>query len=130
MTIWNILFILFVGGAAIIAVASGVALKLRGDRAAFNADFQRAHFYKGSAVAISTARSLVRLKAGRASKTYSFSDVRSWEKHWHNSRHEGTLTLSVRDIDLPVWTIRFGNEAEMNRWYEIVGQAINEKLKL
>lgn len=28
-------------------------------------------------------------------------------------------------VDQPVWTIKFGNEAEMNRWYELLNQAIN-----
>ncbi|AKS20510.1 hypothetical protein AEA01_11640 [Xanthomonas campestris pv. campestris] len=65
----------------------------------------------------------------RCSSTESL-DVRSWEKHWHNYNREGTLTLNVRDIDHPVWTIKFGNETEMNKWYELVSQAVNEKLKL
>ncbi|MBZ2679327.1 hypothetical protein IPR78_19700 [Xanthomonas perforans] len=130
MTVWTFLFILLVGGAAATVIAASMALKLRSERATFKGDYQRGHFHKGTAVALSTARSSIRLKAGRASKTYSFTDVRSWEKHWHNYNREGTLTLNVRDIDHPVWTIKFGNETEMNRWYELVSQAVNEKLKL
>ncbi|MCC8531917.1 hypothetical protein LN457_03670, partial [Xanthomonas phaseoli] len=72
----------------------------------------------------------IKFKAGHRIKAYALSDVRSWEKHWHNYNREGTLTLNVRDIDHPVWTIKFGNETEMNRWYELVSQAVNEKLKL
>ncbi|MBB5675340.1 hypothetical protein [Xanthomonas arboricola] len=130
MTVWTFLFILLVGGAAATVIAASMALKLRSERVAFKGDYQRGHFHKGTAVALSTARSSIKLKAGRASKAYSFTDVRAWEKHWHKSRHEGTLTLNVRDIDLPVWTIKFGNEMEMNRWYELVGQAVNERLRL
>ncbi|WP_045760742.1 hypothetical protein [Xanthomonas albilineans] len=130
MTVWTFLFILFIGGAAAIVIVSSMALKLRSERAAFKSDYQRGYFHKGTAVALSTARSSIKLKAGRASKTYSFTDVRAWEKHWHNSRHEGTLTIDVKDIDHPVWTIKFANQTEMNKWYELVRQSVNEKLKL
>ncbi|SOT96896.1 hypothetical protein [Xanthomonas arboricola] len=130
MTVWTFLFILLVGGAAAIVIAASMALKLRSERATFKGDYQRGHFYKGTAVALSTARSSIRLKTGRASKTYSFTDVRSWEKHWHNYNREGTLTIDVKDIDHPVWTIKFGDQTEMNKWYELVRQSVNERLKL
>ncbi|MCT8275832.1 DUF4755 domain-containing protein [Xanthomonas translucens] len=130
MTVWNFLLLLLVAGT-IVAVLGGIlALKLQGERTAFKADYQRAHFHKGTALALSTTRSSIRLKAGKAAKTYSFSNVRAWEKHWHNYNREGTLTLNVRDTDHPVWTIKFGNEMNMNKWYELISQAINEKLKL
>ncbi len=105
-------------------------LKTRRDNAEFRGDFPKYYGYKNTDIALSTARSAVKLRMGRNTKAYQFTDIRGWQKHWHNSRHEGTLTINVRDIDIPVWTIKFGSEDEMNRWYELMGQAINERLKL
>ncbi|WP_340648711.1 DUF4755 domain-containing protein [Pseudoxanthomonas winnipegensis] len=130
MTIWNLLFFFALGAGALIALGLSKTLKTRRASAAFQEDYQRYHGYKNTDIALSTARSAIKLREGRDIKRYDFSDLRSWEKHWHNSRHEGTLTLSVRDINHPVWTIKFANQDEMNRWYELVSQAINEKLKL
>ncbi|WP_420007573.1 hypothetical protein [Xanthomonas sacchari] len=130
MTIWNLLFFFALGAGTLIALTMSKTLKTRRASADFQENFERYYGYKNTDIALSTSRSALKLRSGRDIKTYQFSDVRAWEKHWHNSRHEGTLTLNVRDIDHPVWTIKFGNEMEMNRWYELVSQAINEKLKL
>ncbi|MEQ8033792.1 hypothetical protein [Xanthomonas sp. WHRI 6106] len=130
MTVWNFLTLLLVGGALFIVVGSLVTLKLHSERAAFKENYQRFHFNKRTAIAISTTRSSIKLKMGSATKPYQFSDVRSWDKHWHRSKHEGTIRVSVRDIDHPNWTISFGNEREMDKWYELIRQAVNEGLKL
>ncbi|PPT97587.1 hypothetical protein XaraCFBP7407_06130 [Xanthomonas arboricola pv. arracaciae] len=128
MTVWTFLLIVLVGSAALIAAGSGYALKLHSAKAAFKANYQRAHFSRATAVALSTERSSIRLKQGRAVKTYGFTDIRAWDKHWHRSKREGTLTVSVRDLDHPVWTLKFGDETEMNKWFELLNQAINDRL--
>ncbi|PPT95028.1 hypothetical protein XaraCFBP7407_12745 [Xanthomonas arboricola pv. arracaciae] len=130
MTVWNFLTLLLVGGALFIVVGSLVTLKLHSERAAFKENYQRFHFNKRTAIAISTARSSIKFKTGSDPKAYQLSDVRSWDKHWHRSKHEGTITVNVRDIDHPNWTISFGNEREMDKWYELIRQAVNEGLKL
>ncbi|MEP9542326.1 hypothetical protein [Xanthomonas euvesicatoria] len=130
MTVWTFLLFLLVGGAFFIVIGSVVTLKLHGQRAGFKENYQRFHFNKRTAIAISTARSSIKFKMDSASKTYQFSDVRSWDKHWHRSKHVGTITVNVRDIDHPNWTISFGNEREMDKWYELIRQAVNEGLKL
>ena len=130
MTVWTFLLLLLVGGALFIVIGSVVALKLHGERAAFKENYQRTHFNKRTGIAISTARSSIKFKMVSASKAYQFSDVRSCDKHWHRSKHEGTITVNVRDIEHPNWTIHFGNEREMDKWYELIRQAVNEGLKL
>ncbi|QYF39548.1 hypothetical protein HZS92_01608 [Xanthomonas citri pv. citri] len=99
MTVWTFLLLLLVGGAFFIVIGSVVALKLHGERAGFKENYQRFHFNKRTAIAISTARSSIKFKMASVSKTYQFSDVRSWDKHWHRSKHVGTITVNVRDID-------------------------------
>jgi hypothetical protein len=130
MTVGTFLLLLTSGAAAVGAFAVIKSLERQRNNVAFNQGFQRFHLYKKTQIALSTEHSSIKVKVGGVIKTYRLSDVRSWEKHWHNSRHQGTLTLNVRDIDHPVWTIKFGNEMNMNKWYELVSQAINEKLKL
>ncbi|MEQ8042176.1 hypothetical protein ABQW67_04325 [Xanthomonas hortorum] len=130
MTVGTFLTLVFFGGCAAIFLVLAKTVKTRSDNATFDHDFQRFYGYKNTRIAVSTARAMIKFKAGSRIKAYALSDVRSWEKHWHNYNREGTLTLNVRDIDHPVWTIKFGNETEMNKWYELVSQAVNEKLKL
>ncbi|NIK07101.1 hypothetical protein GGR63_002116 [Xanthomonas sp. 3272] len=130
MTVWTFLLLLLICGALFIVIGSLVALKLHGERAAFRESYQRSHFNKRTGIAISTARSSIKFKMGSAAKAYELSDVRSWDKHWHRSKHEGTISVSVRDIDHPNWTVKFGNEREMDKWYELIRQAINEGMKL
>lgn len=126
MTVGTFLLLLVLGAAVLIAIGANQALRSRNQREAFGREFD--HFYYGgpSGLAISVERSRLKIRTGTAVKIYPFMDVRSWEKHWHNSRREGTITISVRDLDYPVWTIQFSSESEMNRWYEIFNQAIND----
>lgn len=126
MTVGTFLFLLVLGAAVLVAIAINRTFQFRSQREAFSRDFDHSYYGGPGALAISVERSRVKIRAGKAVKIYPFMDVRSWEKHWHNSRREGTITISVRDLDHPVWTIQFSRESEMNRWYEIFNQAIND----
>ncbi|WP_414547940.1 hypothetical protein [Stenotrophomonas forensis] len=126
MTVGTFLLLLVLCAAVLVVIAVNRTFQFRSEREAFGRDFERSYFGGQGALAISVERSKVKIRAGKAVKIYPFMDVRSWEKHWHNSKREGTITVSVRDTDHPVWTIRFSSEGEMNRWYEIFNQAIND----
>ncbi|WP_313422470.1 hypothetical protein [Stenotrophomonas rhizophila] len=125
MTVGTFFLLLVVGAGALFAVGVGRTLRSRGDQA-FAAEFDHSYFHSNSALALSVARSRIKLRTTQATKIYPLNDVRAWEKHWHNSKRQGSLTLSVRDADHPVWTIKFYRESDMNRWYELLNQAIND----
>lgn len=126
MTVGTFLLLLVLCAAVLVAIVANQAHRSRSQRAAFGRDFECSYFGGHGGLAISVERSRVKIRAGKAVKIYPFMDVRSWEKHWNNSKREGTITVSVRDVDHPVWTIRFSSESEMNRWFEIFNQAIND----
>ncbi|HDS1832064.1 TPA: hypothetical protein QEM92_002712 [Stenotrophomonas maltophilia] len=126
MTVGTFFLLLVLGAGALVALGVGRTIRSRVDRAAFAADFERSHFHSNSGVALSTTRARIKLRLRGETKIYALTDVRSWEKHWHNSKRQGTLTLNVRDVEYPVWTIQFASESDMNRWYELLNQAINE----
>ncbi len=126
MTVGTFLFVLVLGAAALVAIAVNRTFQFRSQRDAFGRDFDHSYYGGPGGLAISVERSRLKIRVGNAVKIYPFMDVRSWEKHWHNSKREGTITINVRDLDHPVWTIRFSSESEMNRWYEIFNQAIND----
>ncbi|RLK56361.1 hypothetical protein BCL79_0746 [Stenotrophomonas rhizophila] len=130
MSVGTFFLMLVLSACALVALAVGRTLRSRGDRAAFAAEFDQSYFYGNSALALSMARSRIKLRTIRTTKIYLLDDVRAWEKHWHNSKRQGTLTLSVRDADHPVWTIQFASENDLNRWYEILNQAINDRAML
>jgi len=125
MTVGTFFLLLVLGAAALVLVGLGRSFKLRSERGNFEQGYARSYFSRSGAIALSPERSRIKLRDRNQTKIYAFADVRSWEKHWHNTKREGTLTVSMRDVDQPVWTIKFGNEAEMNRWYELLNQAIN-----
>lgn len=127
MTVGTFFLLLVLGAGALVAIGVGRTLRSRGERAAFAAEFDQSYFYVNSALALSMTRSRIKLRTTRATKIYPLDDVRAWEKHWHNSKRQGTLTLSMRDVDHPVWTIQFATESDMNRWYELLNQAINDR---
>ena len=126
MTVGSFLFLFVLGAAVLVAIAVNQALRFRSQREAFGREFERSYFGGQGALAISVERSRLKIRARNAVKIYTLADVRSWEKHWHNSKRQGTLTVSVRDADHPVWSIPFQSENEINQWYEILNQAINE----
>ncbi len=130
MTVGTFLLSLVLATGALVALGVTRSLKSRGNRAAFAAEFDHSYFRSNSALALSLARSRIKLRTTQATKIYPLNDVRAWEKHWHKSKRQGTLTLSVRDADHPVWTIKFYRESDMNRWYELLNQAINDRAVL
>jgi hypothetical protein len=130
MTVGTFLLLFVLGAAALVGIAVNQALRSRSQREAFGREFERSYFGGQGALAISVERSRLKIRARNAVKIYPLEDVRSWEKHWHNSKRQGTLTVSVRDTDHPVWSIPFQSENEMNQWYEVLNQALNEDGKL
>lgn len=126
MTVGTFLLLLVLGAAALVAIAVSRTFQFRSQREAFGRDFERSYYGAPGGLAMSVERSRLKIRARNAVKIYPLADVRSWEKHWHNSKRQGTLTVSVRDTDHPVWSIPFQSENEMNQWYEILNQAINE----
>jgi len=126
MTVGTFLFLLFLSAAALVGIAVNRTFQFRSQREAFGREFERSYFGGQGGLAISVERSRLKIRARNAVKIYPLADVRSWEKHWHNSKRQGTLTVSVRDTDQPVWSITFQSENEMNQWYEVLNRAINE----
>ncbi|WP_329761651.1 hypothetical protein [Stenotrophomonas maltophilia] len=126
MTVGTFLLLLVLCAAVLVVIAVNRTFQFRSQRENFGRDFERSYFGGQGGLAFSVERSRLKIRAGKAVKIYPFMDVRSWEKHWHKSKQEGTITVSVRDLDHPVWTIQFSSESEMNRWYEIFNQAIND----
>ena len=126
MTVGTFLLLFVLGAAGLVAMAVNRIFQFRSQREAFGREFERSYFGGQGALAISVERSRLKIRADKAVKIYPFMDVRSWEKHWHNSKRAGTITISVRDLDHPVWTIQFNSENEMNQWYEVLNQALNE----
>ena len=127
MTVGTFFLLLVAGAGGLVALGVGRSVKSRGDRAAFAAEFDHSYFYGNGAVALSVPRSRIKIRSSKGTKIYPLSDVRAWEKHWHNSKRQGTLTISMRDVDHPVWKIQFAIESDMNRWYEILNQAVNDR---
>lgn len=127
MTVGTFFLLLVLGAAALMLVGLGRSFKLRSERSNFEQDYARSYFSRSGAIALSPERARIKLRDRNQTKIYSFADVRAWEKHWHNTKREGTLTVSMRDVDQPVWTFKFASETEMNRWYEILNQAINDQ---
>lgn len=126
MTVGTFLLLLVLCAAVLVAIGVNQALRFRSQREAFGREFERSYFGGQGGLAISVERSRLKIRARNAVKIYPLANVRSWEKHWHNSKCQGTLTVSVRDTDHPVWSIPFQSENEMNQWYEILNQAVNE----
>lgn len=93
-------------------------------------------------------------------KSYAFNDVRSWKtnlstggniigggnigqlidvgianrKQQKNNEKNTGLFVTVRDVDKPVWRIKFSNndeeeEIQQARWFEILNQTLNENVR-
>ena len=107
--------------------------------------------YKGFAdftgLAINAERQLLLLASGRTMKAYPFNAVRSWEKKEQragrvigggmegaavnlaegiNAANNTGIFVQVKDVDTPEWHIRFHKKREINRWFEILQQLLNE----
>jgi hypothetical protein len=107
------------------------------------------HFAGRSGIAIDPAQRLVHLVADGKYKRYGFTDIRNWSTNLHtggmhmtggfagaaanlatqrqNAESSG-LFLEVKDIDYPLWKIRFAEktakdyEMQLARWSEILRQ--------
>lgn len=88
----------------------------------------------------------VSLMDEESSKTYDFADVRGWECRWErpgraygsaaaevramnqqmaeDAQDRSGLFFNVKDIDHPMWHIRMGNKPTLDRWQEILRQAL------
>ena len=107
-----------------------------------------------SGIAIDPAKELLFLQEGSAFKTFLFGDLRGWEKIWltgggvvvagaglqsamgaaaannqarAQNRKGSGLFVKVRDIDHPVWQIQFATAKELDRWFEILSQYVDER---
>ena len=107
----------------------------------------------GTAIAVDTAKRVIRLKEGKARKEYAFSDIREWRtniasggqifagagvgignaiaidsqniRNARENRKQTGLFLAVRDIDRPEWRIDMPSDKNQKRWMEILRQTIN-----
>lgn len=137
-------------------VALGVFLFRKGGRlgdAGFAEGYAYAFHSGGTGIAISPDRRVLKLKKGRASKEYAFSDVRAWEGTLQSggmavhggsgftgatnvaaanlgqtlaNRRASGLFVQVRDIDNPEWRVAMLDKREQAKWMEILRQYINE----
>jgi hypothetical protein len=108
---------------------------------------------KNPSIALDTQKELLHLKSFGKSKTYPFSDIRSWRYNLstggnitpignvglagaiqasaanasNNSRNRANsgFFVTVKDIDNPEWQIPMYSEKEMKRWMEIFEQKVN-----
>jgi hypothetical protein len=105
------------------------------------------HTAEGTGIAVNTEQRLLFLVAGCTMKKYTFEQVRDWEKRVitpgavfgtgmavvaanvacaTDAKNATGIFLSVKDIDFPVWQIRFPSKQAIDRWFEILQQCINE----
>jgi len=108
----------------------------------------------GSGIAVQLKEQLLSLKEDEKQRTYPFSQVRSWRSTLATpgrveartvaelgaaaAKNSGMMTrarmdtgifISVKDIDNPVWHVRLRDQATLNRWHEILNQALGESEK-
>lgn len=111
------------------------------------------HFADKTGIAVDPAQRTLHLMAGGVYKAYSFAEVRTWSTNLHhggvvygsglnvavanlaNARQNAEasgLFVEVRDIDHPLWKIRFSTkkiqecEMQLARWSEILRQHLSE----
>jgi hypothetical protein len=99
----------------------------------------------GTAIALDKVGMKISLMDDESSKTYDFSDVRGWTSRWESpgrafgpaaevramnqqmaldAQDASGLFFNVKDIDHPVWHIRMSNKPTLDRWHEILTQAL------
>jgi hypothetical protein len=102
-------------------------------------------------IALSSKNSKVVLASDGTLKTYDFSDIRAWRSSLDTSfvvagtgaaaagaqvgmglrRMANTgVFVTVKDIDHPEWHVRIRKNLELNRWYELMTQVVNEGAKI
>jgi hypothetical protein len=95
------------------------------------------HRTSTTGIAIDPVRELLFLQEGSAFKAFPFADLRGWEKIWltaaannhirAQNRAGSGLFVKVRHIDHATWHIKFATSKELDRWFEILTQYVNEK---
>ena len=106
----------------------------------------------GTGIAINNAKKEISLLQDDESKTYSFSDVRSWS--WNietpgrviatgslqahsqahaenlrmalNAKERTGLFINTKDINHPVWHVRLLSRPMIDRWTEILNQSLGD----
>lgn len=94
------------------------------------------HWKDGTGIGINPAGRKLNLIDGMKTSTYSFDNVRRWERNWIDGRFVSTefsknkrtleISIEVRDIMFPRWRVAFASPYELARWNEILQQCINE----
>lgn len=117
---------------------------------ATSAGATRQWFGERSGIAISSANSKIVVSQDGETRTYGFDDIRKWTTNLDSSwaagtgmagaqahlavdaqRYENTgLFVQVKDVDHPEWHIRIQKKPELNRWFEILTQTVNEGAKV
>lgn len=110
---------------------------------------------KNPSIALDTQSKLLHLRASGKSKTYPFSDIRSWRYNLstggeittignvglagamnastanlanaRKNRAESGFFVTVKDIENPEWQIQMPSVIEMKRWMEIFEQKVNNE---
>lgn len=112
------------------------------------------HRTSTTGIAIDPVRELLFLQEGSTFRAFPFADLRGWEKIWltgggvvmagaglpsamgaaaannqirAQNRDGSGLFVKVRDIDHATWHIKFATSKELDRWFEILTQYVNEK---
>jgi hypothetical protein len=109
------------------------------------------HTWSGTSIALFPKASKIFLTDGNFRQVYEFAHLRQWRKHWvtggkesyegngpvgrvylrnrkteAKNRAESGLFIDVRDVNRPIWRVAFGSEHDLNRWFEIMQQVLNE----
>lgn len=104
---------------------------------------------RGSAIAVNEEQRSISLLEEERSKTYDFSDVRSWECRLetpgqvfgtssaqvqsinrqlaYDAQDRSGLFVSVKDVQHAVWHVRIADKPTLDRWHEILTQALGQK---
>lgn len=137
-------------GLALLVWGIASAVRVSAQNKAVTNDATYSHSSGKTAIAIDVEKKVIRLKDGKASKQYPFSDVRQWRTNISSggemlatgialgsyaignnirvareNRRQTGLFVSVRDIETPEWRIEMPNEKDQKRWMEILRQTIN-----
>lgn len=116
------------------------------------ANAEYSHVYEDFAIGISEKDRKVYLAGNGKSKTYDFSEIRSWRYNLESggavinggmagiaqtigqdrmNRNASGFFVQVKDVDNPEWQIRFPHDSEQKknllRWMEIFEQKVNNR---
>jgi hypothetical protein len=115
-------------------------------------EMSRRHFWDGTGLGVDTEKSVLFIKSGKTSARYDLAAIRSIEKRFFsggqivviggggggfgatayndgvaqgNAQASG-LFFTMRDLDHPIWQVRFRTQNDLNRWYEVFSQLIGD----